>query len=115
LLITDSVPLASATRTVLEANGFDTLAPMGPLGSFGSPETPDLILLDLMLTGSSGLGAYRQLKADATLGSVPVLAMASMMLNIDELVELHIAEAGDFLVKPFSSDELLHSIHCALS
>jgi DNA-binding response OmpR family regulator len=116
LLITDNVSLARAICVALGRNGFDAIPErarerLEPIRR----ERPDLILLDLMLTGISGLGIYRQLKADAELGSVPVLALASMMLNIDEVVELHMAEAGDYLIRPFSADELLGSVNCALS
>jgi DNA-binding response OmpR family regulator len=115
LFITDNVSLARVTCAVLEKNGFDAI-PKRAIESLEPIQQgrPDLILLDLMLAGSNGLDAYRQLKADAQIGSVPVLALASIMLNIDEMVELHIAEAGDYLIKPFSADELLDSIGCVL-
>ena len=53
---------------------------------------------------------YQQLKADAELGSIPVIVLASLVLDVDVLKELNSAEADSYLLKPFGADELLSCI-----
>ena len=67
--------------------------------------TPDLILLDMMMPGRSGLDVLVELRGDPELAQVPVIMLTarSQMADRDAAVE---AGADRFLVKPFSPREL---------
>jgi len=69
-------------------------------------ERPDLVLTDVMMPVLDGFGLLRELRADAMLASTPVL-MLSARAGEEANVEGLQAGADDYLVKPFSSRELL--------
>ncbi len=68
-------------------------------------ERPDLILLDMMMPGRSGIDVLRDLRADPTLAAIPVVMLtARTQLGDREAAER--AGADRFLGKPFSPQEL---------
>jgi len=69
-------------------------------------ERPDLVLTDVMMPVLDGFGLLRELRADPSLASTPVV-MLSARAGEEASVEGLEAGADDYLVKPFSSRELL--------
>jgi two-component system, OmpR family, response regulator len=69
---------------------------------------PDVVLLDVMLPGRSGLDVLRQLRADPQLRDVPVLVMTAF--SDIEPGEAEAAGANSFLAKPFDLGELIDAI-----
>jgi len=74
---------------------------------------PDLILLDWMLPGMSGLEFLRRMKANARTQRIPVIMLTA---RAEELDKLHGLETGadDYIVKPFSTRELNARIKAVL-
>ena len=72
---------------------------------------PDLVVLDWMLPGLDGLEVCRRLRAAS---DVPIL-MLTAKDSVPERVEGLDAGADDYLIKPFSFDELLARINSCLS
>jgi len=70
----------------------------------------DLILLDLMLPGLSGLEVCRQIR---TRSQVPIIMLTAKDGEIDKVVGLEIG-ADDYVTKPFSSRELLARVRSVL-
>ena len=70
----------------------------------------DLILLDLMLPGLSGLEVCRQIR---TKSQVPIIMLTAKDGEIDKVVGLEMG-ADDYVTKPFSSRELLARIRAVL-
>ncbi len=71
-----------------------------------SQSLPDLILLDWMLPGMSGVEYMRQLRADARTAGIPVIMLSARSEERDKIVGLEIG-ADDYMTKPFSPRELL--------
>jgi DNA-binding response OmpR family regulator len=69
-------------------------------------ERPDLVLLDLMLPGQSGLDACRELRARV---DTPIIMVTARDDEVDRVIGLE-GGADDYLAKPFSSRELLARI-----
>ena len=67
---------------------------------------PDLILLDLMLPGLDGLEVCRQLKADQTTASIPVVMLTAKGEEEDIVKGLEMG-ADDYVTKPFSPQVLM--------
>ena len=69
---------------------------------------PDVVLLDVMLPGLSGLDVVRELRADSELRDTPVLVMTAF----SEIEPGHAVEAGAnrFLTKPFDLQELTEAV-----
>jgi two-component system alkaline phosphatase synthesis response regulator PhoP len=66
----------------------------------------DLVILDLMLPGLSGLEVCRALRADKTTDGVPIIMVTARADETDRIVGLDIG-ADDYLPKPFSPNELV--------
>ena len=78
-----------------------------------SERLPDLIVLDWMLPGTSGLSFLRGLRADARTEEVPVIMLTARTEERDLLDSLE-AGADDYMSKPFSPKELMARIGAVL-
>ena len=67
---------------------------------------PDLIVLDMMMPGRSGLEVLRELRADAELARTPVIMLTARAREADR-EEAVAAGADRYLAKPFSPLELI--------
>jgi two-component system phosphate regulon response regulator PhoB len=70
---------------------------------------PDLVLLDWMLPGQSGLGIARHLRNNARTRSIPIIMLTAKSAEQDKVGGLE-AGADDYITKPFSPRELLARI-----
>jgi len=75
--------------------------------------TPDLILLDWMLPGISGLEFARQLKSDDLTKSIPIIMLTARGDEYDKIRGLEVG-ADDYVTKPFSPRELNARIKAVL-
>jgi len=74
---------------------------------------PDLVLLDWMLPGQSGVQLARRWRADARTRELPVIMLTARAEEADKITGLD-AGADDYLTKPFSTKELLARIRAVL-
>src|SRR6478672_1023761 len=73
-------------------------------------QTPDVIILDLMLPGEDGLTLCRHLRAT---GNIPVIMLTARGEPADRVVGLELG-ADDYVVKPFDPRELVARVHTVL-
>jgi two-component system OmpR family response regulator len=108
VLIEDDERLARLTARYLESHG--VVVTWAPDGREGLAQTlrdpPDVVLLDLMLPGLDGLSVCRELRAKS---DVPILMLTAREEEADRVVGLELG-ADDYIIKPFSSRELLARI-----
>ncbi|RIY42236.1 phosphate regulon transcriptional regulator PhoB [Neopusillimonas maritima] len=76
-------------------------------------ELPDLILLDWMLPGASGITLAKQLRSDERTRHVPVIMLTAKGAENDKIEGLE-AGADDYITKPFSPKELMARIKAVL-
>ena len=76
-------------------------------------EPPDLIVLDIMLPGLSGLEVCRALRADPVTALLPVIMVTARAEESDRIVGLDIG-ADDYISKPFSPNELVARVRALL-
>ena len=74
---------------------------------------PDVVLLDWMLPGESGLAFARRLRADKRTRELPIILLTARAAEPDKVAGLD-AGADDYLTKPFSTRELLARIKAVL-
>jgi len=72
-------------------------------------QQPDLILMDIQLPIMDGYEATRRIKADASLRSIPIIAVTSYALSGEEK-KARAAGCDDYVPKPFSPRQLLAKI-----
>jgi DNA-binding response OmpR family regulator len=114
LVVDDDPTVSDVVRRYLERAEFGvTLAGDGPeaLRAFGT-QRPDLVILDLMLPGISGLEVCRRLRAEAGT-DVPIIMLTALGEESDRVLGLELG-ADDYLTKPFSPRELVLRVQSVL-
>jgi two-component system, OmpR family, phosphate regulon response regulator PhoB len=76
-------------------------------------ETPDLVLLDLMLPGASGLEVLREIRKHDAWREVPVILLTARREEADRLEGLRLG-ADDYVSKPFSPQEVVLRVGAVL-
>ncbi len=111
VLIEDEPNIAEAIRFILGRDGWDVVALADGLGGVEAirAHAPDLVILDLMLPGVSGMDLLVALRADAGLGAVPVLMLTAKGLGRDREAAVR-AGVSRFMTKPFSNAEMLATV-----
>ncbi|HLF01324.1 MAG TPA: response regulator transcription factor [Anaerolineales bacterium] len=112
LVIEDEEKITDFLRRGLTYEGYRvSLAADGPAGLAIARETPpDLVILDWMLPGMDGLEVCRRLRS---VGPVPIIILTARDSVADRVVGLD-AGADDYMIKPFSFDELLARLRALL-
>ncbi len=112
LVIEDERHIADLLRRGLIYEGYEVeVAADGEEGLIAARDRPpDLVLLDLMLPGIDGLTVCRRLRAAS---DVPILILTAKAAVPDRVTGLD-AGADDYVVKPFSFDELLARVRALL-
>ncbi len=112
LIVEDEPGLAESVRYSLETDGFDTLlADTGVKGlDLARTHQPDLVILDLMLPGMSGLDVCRQIRASS---DVPIIMLTAKDSEADKVSGLELG-ADDYMTKPFSMRELVARVRAQL-
>ncbi len=112
LIIDDDDKLCKLLGEYLSGNGFHTLrlADGSNVLKILSAESPDIIILDVMLPGKDGLEVLKEIRRDHTL---PVIMLTAKGDETDRIVGLELG-ADDYLPKPFNPRELLARIKAVL-
>ena len=117
LCIEDEPEMIELMRIILERKGYLVKSASG--GQEGidmiREETPDLVLLDLMMPDIGGWEVYQQMKNDPKSANTPVIIVTAKAQSIDKVLGLHIAKVDDYISKPFSPSELLTSVEKVFS
>ena len=115
LIVEDEEALALLLQYNLEAEGFRvSLAQRGDEAEVAiSEDPPDLIILDWMLPGLSGIELCRRLRARKTARPIPILILTARGEEQDRIRGLTVG-ADDYVVKPFSLPELLARVRAIL-
>jgi DNA-binding response OmpR family regulator len=111
LLIEDEPNIAEAIRFLLGREGLtvSSLAEGTHAADAVRAERPDLVILDLMLPGCSGLEVVEAIRADAETEATPVLMLTAKGAGRDrEAAER--AGVDRFMTKPFSNAEMLAQV-----
>ncbi|MDH5656520.1 MAG: SpoIIE family protein phosphatase, partial [Spirochaetia bacterium] len=75
---------------------------------------PDLILMDIMMPGISGLEATREIRKDHSLSDLPIIMLTAKNL-LDDAIHGFEAGANDYITKPFDRRELLTRINTLIA
>ena len=115
LIVDDEKNIVEALKYNLETEGFRTLlaADGARALELARKELPDLILLDWMLPGHSGLDVCRQLKQDPKTRAIAVIMLTVKSDETDKVLGLEMG-ADDYITKPFSPRELVARVKAML-
>ena len=113
LIVEDEPNMVAGLRDNFEFEGYDVLTAYdGEEGLKRALEdSPDLIVLDVMMPKMSGLEVCKQLKAKRQ--SIPIIMLTARGQEVDKVVGLELG-ADDYVTKPFSIRELLARVKAVL-
>ena len=112
LIVDDDKALCDLIKRYLTENGYLALTAKDGDEMYQQLEqnTPDLIIMDLMLPGEDGLSLAKQIRSK---GNMPIIILSARGDEMDRIVGLEVG-ADDYLPKPFNPRELLARIRSVL-
>jgi len=113
LIVEDEPNMVAGLRDNFEFEGYSVItAPDGVAGlERALSESPDLVILDVMMPRMSGLDVCKQLKSKRP--ATPIIMLTARGQEVDKVVGLELG-ADDYVTKPFSIRELLARVKAVL-
>lgn len=115
LLIEDEEDIAALIKLQAEISGYKLHVEVDGLNGFRAVERekPDLVILDIMLPGQSGLDVCRKIKTNPDLKDTPVIIISAKSEELDIVLGLELG-ADDYVSKPFSPKVLFSRVRAVL-
>lgn len=76
---------------------------------------PDCVLLDIMMPDMNGWEVYRRMRAEASLKNVPVIVITARAGQVDKVFGEQVAKVDQFIVKPFTPEQIRAAVSKALT
>jgi two-component system alkaline phosphatase synthesis response regulator PhoP len=113
LIVEDEPNMVAGLRDNFEYEGYEVITAENGVAGLGRAlsDSPDLVLLDVMMPQLSGLDVCRQLKVKRP--SLPIIMLTARGQEIDKVVGLELG-ADDYVTKPFSIRELVARVKAVL-
>ncbi|MBR9884438.1 MAG: response regulator, partial [Oceanospirillales bacterium] len=115
LIVDDEAPIREMIAVALEMAGYECLEAENAQQAHALilDHKPDMVLLDWMMPGTSGVEFARRLRKDEVTADVPVIMLTA---KADEDNKIKGLEAGvdDYIIKPFSPRELVARLKAVL-
>jgi len=115
LIVEDDQGLLRAIGYALEREGYEVITAESGAEALRKveAENPDLVILDIMLPGMSGLEVCRELRSKPKTVSLPVIMLSALTKVSDRVKGLKVG-ADDYVTKPFHLDELIARVAALL-
>lgn len=115
LLIEDEEDIAALIKLQAEMSGYKLHVEVDGLNGYLAVERekPDLVILDIMLPGQSGLDVCRKMKHHPELKDIPVILISAKSEELDVILGLELG-ADDYVTKPFSPKVLFSRVKAVL-
>src|SRR3974377_1874448 len=113
LIVEDEPNMVAGLRDNFEYEGFQVITAFDGVEGLerALKDSPDLVVLDVMMPRMSGLDVCKQLKAKRP--SIPIIMLTARGQEVDKVVGLELG-ADDYVTKPFSIRELLARVKAVL-
>jgi DNA-binding response OmpR family regulator len=115
LVVDDDREIVRLTRAYLEQSGYQVLVAYDGETALHAlrRESPDLVILDLMLPDRNGLDVTQTVRRDTSLAAMPIIMLTARVDDQDKIVGLELG-ADDYVTKPFNPSELMARIRAVL-
>ena len=115
LVVDDEVDILNLIARNLKSEGFEVITAKDGVKAINKAEgeMPDLMILDLILPGISGLDVCRALKNNPRTAGIPIIILSAKAEEIDRIVGLQLG-VDDYIAKPFSTKELALRVQSVL-
>jgi DNA-binding response OmpR family regulator len=115
LVVDDDRDVAQSIELALRRRGFRVIIAYSGVEALKTLRRyrPDLLILDVLMPGMSGMEVCRRLRADAGLSDLPIIFLTARGQESDRIEGLK-AGADDYISKPFNLEELLLRVRAVL-
>ncbi|MGB0911105.1 MAG: response regulator transcription factor [Nitrospirales bacterium] len=115
LVVEDDENIVKALGVRLKSKGYDVVAAYDAVMGMqkAMEQTPDLILLDIMMPGGNGVTLAERLKNSTKTGTIPIIFLTASKQSDLRQQALSLGAIG-FFEKPFDFDELLATVRAAI-
>jgi len=115
LIVEDDNDISALIQHYLKKDGYEgeIISDGGRALAAAREKPPDLIILDLMLPGLNGVEVCRALRADNRTASLPIVMVTARGEESERILGLD-SGADDYIVKPFSPNELMARVRALL-
>lgn len=115
LVVDDEQAILEMTRFALEQGGMKAVTASSAYEAILriSEKHPDIVLMDWMMPGISGIELTQRLRKDPKTSEIPIIMLTARITEDDKVTGLE-AGADDYLIKPFSPRELMARIRAVL-
>jgi len=115
LVVDDEPDAVSLVAGALVAEGFEVASASTGSGALelARANQPSLIILDLLMSGISGLEVCKALKGSERTAAIPILVLTRRAAEVDKVVAFELG-VDDFVTKPFSPRELILRVKAIL-
>lgn len=112
LIVDDDINISELLRICLEKEGYETVIANDGLTAISTfkDETPDLVLLDIMMPKVDGWQVCREIRR---VSNIPIIMLTAKSETFDKVLGLELG-ADDYMVKPVESKELIARIKAVL-
>ncbi len=113
LIVDNDRTTVSLLKILLELDGYTVEIAGNPVAVLDEVRSadPDVVLMDVFLTGGDGLDLLRRMRASPDLATIPVLMSSGM--NLAD--ECSVAGADGFLLKPYAPEQLAQALQRTLA
>ena len=115
LIVDDEAPIREMIAVALEMAGYDCMEASNSQEAHALivDNKPDMVLLDWMMPGSSGIEFARRLRKDETTADIPIIMLTAKAEEDNKIQGLEIG-VDDYITKPFSPRELVARLKAVL-
>ncbi|MCB0233212.1 MAG: response regulator transcription factor, partial [Anaerolineae bacterium] len=115
LVVDDDKQIARLIRSYLEQAGYQVVVAYDGETALHAlrRESPDLVVLDLMLPDRDGWDVTRTVRSDPALAATPIIMVTARVEDTDKIIGLELG-ADDYVTKPFNPRELVSRVRAIL-
>jgi CheY-like chemotaxis protein len=116
LIVEDEVDTAEMFAEMMRVSGYEVLKSYGGKQALGviSNKKPDIVVLDLMMPGFSGLDVLKFMRRDPRLDYIPVIVVSAR--NVEEDIQSCLeAGASYYLTKPVSFEQIMDAVEASIT
>jgi two-component system alkaline phosphatase synthesis response regulator PhoP len=111
LIVDDDLLITQTLKNILQWDGYETIVARDGEEGFikAREETPDLIILDLLLPKLSGEELCKKIRRDKDISKIPIIMLTAKNTETDRIIGKVIG-ASVYMCKPFDINELLQKV-----
>lgn len=116
MVVDDNKDFLQELEEILSLSGYDVVASSDALSALETAckAKPDIVLLDLKMSGKSGFRLAEEIKHFPELKNIPIIGMTGHFIDVEYSLLVHLSGMKKCLIKPFLPLDLINQIEALL-